>query len=389
MSRSSEPSERTQHSVAELLARYGEATPSTGRRRRRASEDDDSGPQSIIERVRTDDAPMSVVDRLPTQSSRGDRGPHAFDSRDAFDNRDWMDTDLVGRGWDDRGSQTYPSSYSTAGSYSTSADLHEDSWMGLPPVGPGPEPLNGRALSSGPSTDRFPRLDPLSHRPVPFPPIEHQPRNAEPLAGLGTATRPVPRPDWELGNAPVPVLDETSLIGTALGRSASYLAPDRSETLHPKAPRVEALRVEALSVETPRIEVPRIEVPRIEAPRIEAPSAAASDAELLDIEEPDLDVHHAEAAESEQPTSAVREWVMTVTQIGVGVVGGAALWLICEWLWQQMPVVALVVALAVITGLVWVVRRVRRTEDLQTTVIAVLVGLFVTVSPAALLLVGR
>ncbi len=78
-----------------------------------------------------------------------------------------------------------------------------------------------------------------------------------------------------------------------------------------------------------------------------------------------------------------------VSQVGIGVVGGAALWLICEWLWQRIPVVALVVALAVITGLVWVVRRVRRAEDLQTTVVAVLVGLFVTVSPAALLLVGR
>ncbi|MGH3934035.1 MAG: hypothetical protein ACRDS1_03475 [Pseudonocardiaceae bacterium] len=86
--------------------------------------------------------------------------------------------------------------------------------------------------------------------------------------------------------------------------------------------------------------------------------------------------------------SPVREWAVMVAQIGIGVVGGAALWLICEWLWQQLPVVALVVALAVITGLVWVVRRVRRAEDLQTTVIAVLVGLFVTVSPAALLLVG-
>ena len=51
--------------------------------------------------------------------------------------------------------------------------------------------------------------------------------------------------------------------------------------------------------------------------------------------------------------------------------------------------VALAVALAVIAGLVWVVRRVRRAEDLQTTLVAVLVGLFITVSPAALLLVGR
>ncbi|MGH3866521.1 MAG: hypothetical protein ACRDQ4_10365 [Pseudonocardiaceae bacterium] len=97
----------------------------------------------------------------------------------------------------------------------------------------------------------------------------------------------------------------------------------------------------------------------------------------------------ADAAQAREPGSPLWEWAVMVSQIGIGVVGGAALWLICEWLWQRIPVVALVVALAVITGLVWVVRRVRCAEDLQTTVIAVLVGLFVTVSPAALLLVGR
>lgn len=90
-----------------------------------------------------------------------------------------------------------------------------------------------------------------------------------------------------------------------------------------------------------------------------------------------------------EPVSAVREWTVVAGQVGAGVVGGAVLWLGCEWLWQSIPVLALIVALAVITGLVWVVRRVRRAEDLQTTVVAVLVGLFVTVSPAALLLVGR
>ncbi|MDQ3886507.1 MAG: hypothetical protein M3308_05745 [Actinomycetota bacterium] len=87
--------------------------------------------------------------------------------------------------------------------------------------------------------------------------------------------------------------------------------------------------------------------------------------------------------------SPVSEWAMVASQVGLGVVGGAALWLACEWLWRSIPMLALVVALLVITSLVWVVRYVRRTEDLQTTVIAVLVGLFVTVSPAALLLVGR
>jgi hypothetical protein len=94
-------------------------------------------------------------------------------------------------------------------------------------------------------------------------------------------------------------------------------------------------------------------------------------------------------AQAQESGSPLWEWALMVSQIGIGVVGGAALWLVCEWLWQRIPVVALIVALAVITGLVWVVRWVRRAEDLQTTVVAVLVGLFVTVSPAALLLVGR
>jgi hypothetical protein len=94
-------------------------------------------------------------------------------------------------------------------------------------------------------------------------------------------------------------------------------------------------------------------------------------------------------ADSAEAPSPLWEWAAMVSQVGLGVVGGATLWLICEWLWQRIPVVALVVALGLITAMVWVVRRVRRAEDLQTTVIAVLVGLFVTVSPAALLLVNR
>jgi hypothetical protein len=43
----------------------------------------------------------------------------------------------------------------------------------------------------------------------------------------------------------------------------------------------------------------------------------------------------------------------------------------------------------VIIGLVLIVRKIRKAEDLQTTLLAVLVGLIVTVSPAVLLLLGR
>jgi hypothetical protein len=67
----------------------------------------------------------------------------------------------------------------------------------------------------------------------------------------------------------------------------------------------------------------------------------------------------ADEAQAREPGSPLWEWAVMVSQVGIGVVGGAALWLICEWLWQRIPVLALVVALAVITGLVWVARRVR------------------------------
>ncbi len=90
-----------------------------------------------------------------------------------------------------------------------------------------------------------------------------------------------------------------------------------------------------------------------------------------------------------EEASTTREWLVMATQLGTGVIGGAALWLAFQWMWRSIPVLALAVALVVITGLVWVVRVLRKAEDLQTTVVAVLVGLFVTVSPAALLLVAQ
>lgn len=90
-----------------------------------------------------------------------------------------------------------------------------------------------------------------------------------------------------------------------------------------------------------------------------------------------------------EKSSALRQWLSMAGQLAIGVIGGAALWLGFNWLWGKLPAAALIVALAVIVGLVWVVRRIRRADDLQTTILTVLVGLVVTVSPAAMLLLSR
>lgn len=89
------------------------------------------------------------------------------------------------------------------------------------------------------------------------------------------------------------------------------------------------------------------------------------------------------------PASTGREWLVTGAQVGVGAIAGAAVWLGFSWLWGLMPIAAIVAAVVVVIGLVLVVRKWRKAEDLQTTVLAILAGLVVTVSPAALLLVRR
>jgi hypothetical protein len=103
----------------------------------------------------------------------------------------------------------------------------------------------------------------------------------------------------------------------------------------------------------------------------------------------DEDLLDEEYDEEETKRSPAKEWLVMVTQLGAGVIGGAGLWLGFQYLWRALPAAALGVAVVIIVGLVWMVRKIRRADDLQTIVLTVLVGLVVTVSPAALLLVGR
>lgn len=102
-------------------------------------------------------------------------------------------------------------------------------------------------------------------------------------------------------------------------------------------------------------------------------------------EEADVERFDAE----DEPETHRKEWLAVAAQLTLGVVGGAGVWLLFNWLWMQLPAAALVAALVVVVGLVWIVRKIRKAEDMQTTVLAVLVGVVVTVSPAALLLLDR
>lgn len=118
---------------------------------------------------------------------------------------------------------------------------------------------------------------------------------------------------------------------------------------------------------------------------------ADPDAEQLDDYDYDAEADADEADDAPEPLEAspAKQWLSMAAQLALGVVGGAGVWLGFNWLWGKLPAAALVAAVVVIAGLVWIVRKIRRADDIQTTVLAVLVGLVVTVSPAALLLLSR
>jgi hypothetical protein len=303
MRRSSEPQERAQFTVAELLARYGEAAPATGRRHRRAAED--SAPAAEAAGWPVEHNPPSIAEPTvrpleppPVPDAPGrHRSPHVDPRPDGLFQSHFTRSETT---WGEATQpRLNPPAERTWAPAVTSPSVVPGEVPLTPPPVAGWAPLGATVRPDGPVTEQLPRLDPVPADPAAWSSrqsVGAPPQHAQPLAGEGTVTRAV---------------------------------PEQSENLA------------------------------------------------------------AEEAPAPESGSPLGEWAVMVSQVGIGVVGGATLWLICEWLWQRIPVLALAVALAVITGLVWVVRRVRHAEDLQTTVAAVLVGLFVTVSPAALLLLGR
>ncbi|WP_280414431.1 hypothetical protein [Nocardia carnea] len=81
-----------------------------------------------------------------------------------------------------------------------------------------------------------------------------------------------------------------------------------------------------------------------------------------------------------------KQWVMLGVQSVGAALAGMLMFKGFEMLWEMQPLAALALAVVVILGLVALVRILRRTDDMFSTVIAVVVGVFVTLGPLAFLL---
>lgn len=324
MRRSSEPEERAQFTVAELLARYGEAAPATnGRRRRRAAEEPDAPTQTAAPPItHPNRAPRRESPIRPSAPLLPPDGPLGGSS----------DRRLTQPNVNGRTARSWAPAVSTPPGAAPRPPV-------TPPVVARRAPLTGATVTDGPITDQLPRYNPASTQPGIV--SSRRPTSAQPVNAPPVSTQPVKVTPPPMVAPPAKVSQPADVTQLAAAPSTSAQAPAGLNTAVQAIPEQEGMVTTEVG------------------------------------------------SEEAEAVSPLWEWAAMVSQVGLGVVGGATLWLICEWLWQRIPVVALVVALGLITAMVWIVRRVRHAEDLQTTVIAVLVGLFVTVSPAALLLVSR
>ncbi|WP_306743792.1 hypothetical protein [Saccharothrix yanglingensis] len=416
MSRESE-SEQTQRTVAELLAQYGggsgDAQPR--RRRRRAEDPTDTAPQAIIDRVNSDSGRLLPIRDEPTSPTAA--APPA----------------AAAPPLPQRQRAAEPEPERTAYQPPVVPRVEPPAPRLDPPRPDLARPDLSRLESPAPKKAesgrrRAPEVDPAEEtrvvppivddyagepsRPLPVPPPVPPPaRPVPPVATPPLAKPPAPVPgppapprepvtevmpritDKLTPNVPLESLPTESvlIVPPAPPRlpeplpdqsAEDWFGDDEDDPRGPRGPR--GPREQESTAFHPYVDLDE------EDGVDDYPPPPARGRRFEDDEEPaglaDVDVDE----DDDLPAgdrSAGKEWLLMIGQLAVGVVGGAALWLGFNYLWRTLAPAALVVALAVTIGLVMMVRKIRRADDLQTTVLAVLVGLIVTVSPAAMLLV--
>ncbi|WP_141134576.1 hypothetical protein [Haloechinothrix alba] len=413
-------SQQSQRTVAELLAQHGGSVESGSRRRHRRRADDDGDDGAPAEADIATTAPQAIIERIRSETGgtegEGRNGhPHATPRHESVNGSG---------GPPPPGGGTAPSEgarHGTADSRPNHVDPAEPRHAGQPQQPPRPAQA------------------PRSAAPYPPPPRQAHPGSGysqsvqqhrrqldgEPAAGTDADPRGGQHPaqDEDLAQAwggdayPDPWQAATT-VRTEPSREADTdefariagEAPGRQPGVGPQADvapggsgdvadqnagelpgHEEDVHQAGIAVEEPDVDV---DAPAY-APDYDGTGVAGdgsyADADLLGGDGDAGDSEYADAypdGELEE-RSPVRQWLVMAGQLVLGVLGGAAVWLSFNWLWIQTPAAALIAALAVIVGLVWLVRKIRRAEDMQTTVLAVLVGLMVTVSPAAMLLLSR
>ncbi|MFD6516104.1 hypothetical protein [Rhodococcus sp. NPDC060176] len=159
-------------------------------------------------------------------------------------------------------------------------------------------------------------------------------------------------------------------VPTPVAKTPAPAAPDDSTELIDKIAEADSTEAESTAV----------------VDLVKAPAVTDSAKKSTAVAEPETDVEAEPAAEEAGERNSIREWAVLAGQVVIALIVGGAMFKGFEKLWDMLPWVALVLALIVIVGLVAVVRVLRKTDDITSFVIAVVVGMIVTLGPLAFLL---
>jgi uncharacterized membrane protein YeaQ/YmgE (transglycosylase-associated protein family) len=346
-----------QRTVAELLAQHGGGSTGGSRRRRRAAEDDDE-PASPAGGTGASRAEATESGATRSGATRSGATSSARRSRD-----------------------------SSSGRTPTTPQVPEQRWAGAAGLGQSIDPLTGEPIDTPPGQTfgAVPRGAGAtgSYRSIPLarvdPPTEELPLYPETgwasrAKDGGPMTGPIAGPS--AGGRGAAALDRT-VAGPTTGQvSRAELFDEPDEDRDDEHDRDHDDADDDAGERWGR---------RASA----APAGLAERGEHGEL----VDDHHDEDYDDDDEVDGrpegVAGWLALIVQWVVGAVAGALLWVGFSYLWMHVPVVALVAAVAATAVLVLVVRAIRRSDDLQTTMLAVLVGLVVTISPAVLLLAAR
>jgi hypothetical protein len=356
-----------QRTVAELLAQHGGAKAGGSRRRRRAPDDDE--PSAVAQTGGTDLGATGRDKAAPrdVSATRGGR-------RAAADAQ-----------------PSYPST-----SAPPQPQVPEQRWSGAPGYGQSIDPLTGEPIDTPPAQsfgapprNAVPSTGATgSYRSMPLtrtdPPTEEMLLNPERSWGprakdAGPMTGPITGPAAATARAGAAETGANAAAGPATGHVSRADLFDEDDDLDDEHDDdLDDELDDELDDDLDDGAAGRAWGRRASA----APAGLAERDERGEMpDEEDLD-------RDERPEGVVG-WLGLLVQWVVGAVAGALLWVGFSYLWMHFPVVALIAAVLATAVLVLVVRAIRRSDDLQTTMLAVLVGLVVTISPAVLLLAVR
>ncbi|SFS46023.1 hypothetical protein [Saccharopolyspora flava] len=381
MSRDSGADQPTQRTVAELLAEYGGSSDKSSRRRRRKAEDPtETAPQEIINRVLSDSGKMRPVnpdEEPPAGRRHGGQPPQTPPAQPA---------------------QAQPAQ-------------PQPSQPPQPQAAQPPQPTQA-PQTPPPAAQQPPQAPPAAPQQAPETPADPPPGSAGywaqrfSSAGNAVASGP-PAPSAPSNDA------EATIRQPALPTPPPGAGPAAGPAGPPVPPAGPPQLPESFTEQIPRIDggvgaYPAQAEPEPDPFDFDDQSLAEGgyDQQPYDqqaYDEPydqayDEDYDRSAPAgldddydpdEGDRPPSAGKEWGTLALQGVLGLVGGGAVWVGFRWLWINATIAAFGAALVFTGLLVLVAWKFFRTNDLQTILLSVLVGLFCTVSPAALLLINQ